>query len=168
MSILERKEKLKEKARGKSKSEEETADEEETESNPEVLTIDDEKTDEVLSSVSSETAREILTSVHDSPKIPIDLADELGTTTQNVRYHLDNLEEAGLVEVCDICYSEKGREMSVYEPSDSPSMLVFGRETDGPRMRKVLTKVSSSVGPAAIAVVVAAKAKFVFEWLSDI
>jgi predicted ArsR family transcriptional regulator len=161
MSILERKEKLKE--RGSDEK-----DSVEDESSEEVLTIDDEKTDEILSSVSSETAREILTSVHDSPKIPIDLAEELGTTTQNVRYHLDNLEEAGLVEVGDVCYSEKGREMSVYQPSDSPSMLVFGKETDGPRMRKVLTKVSSSVGPAAVAVVVAAKAKFLVEWISDL
>jgi len=165
MSILERKEKLKKKARGKSETEEETENEED--STPDVLTIDDEETDEVLSSVSSETARGILASVHDSPKIPIDLADELDTTTQNVRYHLDNLEEAGLVEVGDVCYSEKGREMSVYEPSDAPSVLVFGTEADGTRMRKVLTKVSSSVGPAAIAVIVAAKAKFLAEWLSD-
>jgi len=168
MSILERKERLKERAKQRGGEEEKDESEEERENSPDVLTIDDERTDEVLSSVSSETAREILTSVHDSPKIPIDLADELGTTTQNVRYHLDKLEEAGLVEVGDICYSEKGREMSVYEPSDAPSMLVFGQETDGPRMRKVLTKVSSSVGPAAIAVVVAAKAKFVFEYLSDL
>jgi predicted ArsR family transcriptional regulator len=167
MSILERKERLKEKAKGSSEDEEESEDDEK-ETSSEILTIDDEETEQVLSSVSSETAREILTSVHDSPKIPIDLADELGTTTQNVRYHLDNLEDAGLVEVCDICYSEKGREMSVYQPSDAPSMLVFGKEADGPRMRKVLTKVSSSVGPAAIAVVIAAKAKFVFEYLSDL
>jgi predicted ArsR family transcriptional regulator len=164
MSILERKEKLKERG---DKEEQKENQKDEVESNRDVLTIDDEKTDEVLSSVSSATAREILTSVHDSPKIPIDLADELGTTTQNVRYHLDNLEDAGLIEVCDVCYSEKGREMSVYQPSDTPSMLVFGKETDGPRMRKVLTKVSSSVGPAAIAVVIAAKAKFIFEWLFD-
>jgi len=164
MSILERKEKLKEK--GKQDYGDEDGQEDET--NPDVLTIDDEKADEVLSSVSSETARRILTSVHDAPKIPIDLAEELDTTTQNVRYHLENLEDAGLVEVTDICYSEKGREMYVYEPSDAPSMLVFGRETDGPRMRKVLTKVSSSVGPAAIAVVLVAKVKFLIEWFSDV
>jgi len=162
MSLLRRKEKLKE------KEDEEEKDEKEAEETPDVLTIDDEETQEVLSSVSSETARRILTLVHESPKIPVDLAEELGTTTQNVRYHLDNLEEAGLVEVGDICYSEKGREMSVYEPSDAPSMLVFGKETDGPRMRKVLTKVSSSVGPAAIVVVVAAKVKFLADWFSDV
>jgi predicted ArsR family transcriptional regulator len=163
MSILRRKEKLKEKG----KEDEGEKDEQEDENHPDVLTIDDEMTDEVLSSVSSETARRILTSVHDTPKIPIDLAEELDTTTQNIRYHLDNLEDAGLVEVGDICYSEKGREMYVYEPSDAPSMLVFGKETDTTRMRKVLTKVSSSVGPAAIAVVFVAKVKFIFEWFSD-
>lgn len=163
MSILERKEKLKEKGN----QDDGEKDEQEDETHTDVLTIDDEETDEVLSSVSSETARQILTSVHDAPKIPIDLAEELDTTTQNIRYHLENLEDAGLIEVTDVCYSEKGREMYVYEPSDAPSMLVFGRETDGPRMRKVLTKVSSSVGPAAIAVVFIAKVRFILEWFSD-
>lgn len=166
MSILRRKEKLKEKNGDDGQEKKESSDSSEPSSD--ILTIDDEKADEVLSSVSSETARHILTSIHDSPKVPIDLAEELDTTTQNVRYHLDNLEEAGLVEVSDICYSEKGREMYVYEPSDAPSMLVFGKEKDGPRMRKVLTKVASSVGPAAIAVVVAAKAKFLLDWFSDV
>jgi predicted ArsR family transcriptional regulator len=163
MSILRRKEKLKEKG----SQDEGEKDEQEDETYPDVLTIDDEMTDEVLSSVSSETARRILASVHDTPKIPIDLAEELDTTTQNIRYHLDNLEDAGLIEVTDVCYSEKGREMYVYEPSDAPSMLVFGKETDATRMRKVLTKVSSSVGPAAIAAVFVAKVKFIFEWFSD-
>lgn len=136
-----------------------------TEDEKDVLTIDDERTSEVLDSVSSGTALEILRSIHDEPKIPKDLADELGTTGQNIRYHLDNLEEAGLVEVGDICYSQKGREMSVYRPSESPSVLVLGVEDDGLRMRQVLSKVSSSAGTAAIAVVLAAKAKVLFEWI---
>ncbi len=135
-----------------------------SEPTPDVLTIDDDETQDVLNSISSETALLILTSVHDSPKIPIDLADELGTTTQNVRYHLEKLENAGLVEVGDICYSEKGREMSVYQPSESPSALVFGKSDDGVRMRQVLGKVSMSVGPVAFVVVLAAKLKSLFEW----
>lgn len=92
-----------------------------------ILTIGDEKTQKVLSSISSETALDILKSVHENPKLPKDLAKELDMTVQNVRYHLNNLEEADLVEVGDIRYSEKGREMSVYEPSESPSVLVFGK-----------------------------------------
>jgi predicted ArsR family transcriptional regulator len=84
----------------------------------------------VIGSVSSETALGILESVHDSPKVSTELADELGMTTQNARYHLDKLEEAGLIEVEDICYSEKGRVMSVYKPAESPLLLVFGRKAD--------------------------------------
>jgi DNA-binding transcriptional ArsR family regulator len=128
MSILRRKEKLKEKTKEEENKEQEEQKRQET--STDVLTIDDERTDEVLSSVSSETARRILTSVHDSPKIPTDLAEELDVTTQNVRYHLDNLEEAGLVEIKDVRYSEKGRVMSVYRPAESPLMIVFGKETD--------------------------------------
>jgi DNA-binding transcriptional ArsR family regulator len=95
-----------------------------------VLTVEDEEMGEVIGSISSGTALDILGSVHDSPKVSTELAEELGMTTQNVRYHLDNLEEAGLVEADDACYSEKGRVMSVYEPSEAPLVLVFGGECE--------------------------------------
>jgi len=95
-----------------------------------VITVTDDEMGEVIGSVSSETALGILKSVHESPKVSTELADELGMTTQNVRYHLDNLEESGLVEVCDTCYSEKGRVMSVYEPAESQLVLVFGGGAD--------------------------------------
>jgi len=93
---------------------------------PDVLTIDDDRTASVLDSVSSETAREILGSVRDCGKTPTELSEEIGTSTQNVRYHLDNLQDAGLVEVRGVRYSEKGREMSVYRPSASPPVIVIG------------------------------------------
>ena len=95
-----------------------------------VLTVDDDKMGDVICSISSATALDILESVHESPKVSTELAEELGMTTQNVRYHLDNLEEAGLIEVGDSCYSEKGRVMSVYEPSEAPLVLVFGKHED--------------------------------------
>lgn len=113
--------------------------EEKMDGQSDVLTIEDEEAQKVLSSVSSETALGILRSVHDDPKIPKNLADELNVTVQNVRYHLNNLEEAGLVKVGDTCYSEKGREMSVYEPSRSPSVLVFGKEDN--EVQSVLSSV---------------------------
>jgi DNA-binding transcriptional ArsR family regulator len=125
MSLPERKERLK--REGGQEDEEENQDGKENKQNPDLLTIEDENAGEILRSVSSETARDILRSIHGSPKMPIDLAEEHGTTTQNVRYHLGKLEQAGLVEVGDIRYSEKGREMYVYEPSNSPSVLLIGQ-----------------------------------------
>jgi len=93
-----------------------------------VITVEDDEMGEVIDSISSGTALDILESVHESPKVSTELADELGMTTQNARYHLDNLEEAGLVKAEEICYSEKGRAMSVYEPAESPLVLFFGKD----------------------------------------
>lgn len=69
---------------------------------------------------------EIITSVHDSPKTPDELADELNLAVENVRYHLNKLEEADFVDV-KTWYSEEGKEVPIYEPSDSPSLILFGR-----------------------------------------
>ena len=108
----------------------ENKDEQKEEVNTRVITVEDDEIGNVIGSVSSDTALDILDSVHESPKVSTELAEELGVTTQNVRYHLDNLEDAGLVEVEDVRYSEKGRVMSVYRPAESPLMIVFGKETD--------------------------------------
>lgn len=102
-----------------------------------VITVEDEEMGEVIDSISSGTALDILESVHESPKVSTELAEELGMTTQNARYHLDNLEEAGLVKAEEICYSEKGRVMSVYEPAESPLVLLFGKDTDGVQRTEV-------------------------------
>jgi DNA-binding transcriptional ArsR family regulator len=91
-----------------------------------VLGIGDDGTEEVLNSVASETARDVLASVRDEGKTPAELSERFGTSTQNIRYHLGKLETAGLVEVNGIRYSEKGREMSVYEGADSPPVVVIG------------------------------------------
>jgi predicted ArsR family transcriptional regulator len=108
----------------------ENKDEQKKEVSTRVITVEDDEMGNVIGSVSSDTALDILDSVHESPKVSTELAEELGVTTQNVRYHLDNLEEAGLVEVEDVRYSEKGRVMSVYRPAESPLMIVFGKESD--------------------------------------
>ena len=108
----------------------ENKDEQKEEVSTRVITVEDDEIGNVIGSVSSDTALDILDSVHESPKVSTELAEELGVTTQNVRYHLDKLEEAGLVEVEDVRYSEKGRVMSVYRPAESPLMIVFGKETD--------------------------------------
>ena len=49
-------------------------------------------------------------------------------SVQNVSYHLDNLEDAGVVEVADTRYSEKGKEMNLYAPADDPVVVFVGTE----------------------------------------
>jgi len=85
---------------------------------PRVVDLEGEDADAVFSALSSGTARQIVSSVHDDPKTQSEIADAIDTSVQNVRYHLDKLEDAGLVEVVDTWYSSRGNEMDVYAAAD--------------------------------------------------
>lgn len=93
-----------------------------------VLGIDEDETVNVFEALSSDTARRILTAIYDDPAPPSELADRLDISLQNVSYHLDNLEDAGVVQVADTRYSQKGKEMNVYAPADDPVVVFVGTE----------------------------------------
>jgi len=117
---------------------------------PRVVDVDSAEADEVISALSSETARDILAAVHDDPAPPSDLADRVDTTLQNAQYHLGNLEEAGAVEVVDTAYSEKGREMDVYAPADQP-LVIFAGDDDESVLRTALSRLLGAVALLAVA-----------------
>jgi DNA-binding transcriptional ArsR family regulator len=81
------------------------------------LLFDAEETDALLKAISSRTARELLTSLQDEPKNVARLAEDVGTSIQNGRYHLEQLSDVDLVEVVGTWYSAKGTEMDVYAPT---------------------------------------------------
>lgn len=83
---------------------------------------------EVIDALAAENARDILQAVCAEPMPTADIADAVGTSLQNVQYHLTNLEEAGLVEVVDTWYSTKGREMRVY--AGTTQRIVIGCGSD--------------------------------------
>ncbi|MFC4356347.1 ArsR/SmtB family transcription factor [Halobium salinum] len=95
-----------------------------------VLWLDDEESERLISSLSSDTARSVLTALHERPATASELSEEVDTSLQNVRHHVNNLTDAGLVRVADTRYSVKGREMNVYAPSDDPMVVCVGREDD--------------------------------------
>jgi len=94
------------------------------------LWLDSDDAGELLSSLSSDTARAVLTALHEEPATASEIAERVDTSLQNVRHHLSNLEEAGLIRVADVRYSEKGREMNVYAPSEEPMVVFVGREDE--------------------------------------
>lgn len=116
---------------------------------PRVLAVDDEDADEVFSALSSDTARTILQLLYAEPRTASDLADHVDTSLQNVRYHLEKLRDAGLVEVADTWYSERGTEMKVYAPA-SESVVVFAGEDDGGTLRTLLRQLVGGVGVLAM------------------
>jgi len=119
-------------------------------SGPRVLDLDADETDEVFSALSSDTARDIYRTIHDEPAPPSDIADRIDSSIQNVRYHLENLEEAGLVEVADTWYSSRGNEMSVYAPS-SEALVLAADENEASRLRTALSRLLGGVAVLAMA-----------------
>lgn len=113
------------------------------------LWLDSDDAGELLSCLSSETARAVLTALHEKPATASEVADRVDTSLQNARHHLGNLEEAGLVRVADTRYSSKGREMNVYAPAEEPMVVFVGREESG--LVESLKKILPAVGVLAVA-----------------
>jgi DNA-binding transcriptional ArsR family regulator len=116
-----------------------------------VLSLEDEATQEALSALSSDTAREILSLVYEEPMTPPEIRDEIDTSLQNVHYHLENLEDAELIQPAGSGYSEKGTEMTVYAPASEAVVLFAGRETDRSRLKTALSRLIGAVGLLGLA-----------------
>ena len=112
---------------------------------PKLIEIDDESADEVFEALSSKTARAIFSSLHDEPATSSDLAEIADTTLQNVRYHLDKLAEADLIETTDTWYSEQGREMKVYAASNTSLVLMSGETPAGDTLRNLVKYLSAGI-----------------------
>jgi len=118
---------------------------------PRVLDLDDEATEEALSALSSDTARKILAALYEEPKTPPEIRDEVGTSLQNVHYHVERLEDAELIQPAGEGYSEKGTEMTIYAPASEALVLFAGREHHRSRLKTALTRLLGSVGLLAVA-----------------
>ena len=126
------------------------ADEADDSGGTRLLWLDDDDAETLLGSLSSDTARSVLVTLHEEPKTASELAEHVDTSLQNVRHHLNNLMEADLVETTETRYSVKGREMAVYEPVNDSLVLCVG-DTEEPT--SLLSSLRQYVG-AAVALVV--------------
>ncbi|WP_277540401.1 ArsR/SmtB family transcription factor [Haloarcula laminariae] len=113
---------------------------------PSVLCIDDEETSEVFAALGSETAQAVFRLLNEEPATPATVAERLEMSVQNVHYHLGNLSEAGLIEVVDTCYSEKGREMDVFVVAEDPTLVFLGTSDDRPAMKRAFESFASFAG----------------------
>lgn len=117
-----------------------------SESDVRVCWLDDDNAETLINSLSSQTARSILTALHGGHSTASELAEEVDTSVQNVRHHLDNLREAGLAEIAGTRYSVKGREMDVYAPADDRLVVAVGREDDRSSFLDSLRSLLGAVG----------------------
>ncbi|MDY6817356.1 MAG: winged helix-turn-helix domain-containing protein [Halobacteriales archaeon] len=87
----------------------------------------------MLEALTSEGARKIMATLDREPASPTAIAEEVGTSLQNVSYHLTRLEEVGLVTVVGTRYSKKGHEMNVYAPAITSLVITDLTTADHPR-----------------------------------
>ncbi|MDQ2053424.1 MULTISPECIES: winged helix-turn-helix domain-containing protein [Halobellus] len=95
-----------------------------------VLPLDDDDAAQLINCLASDTARSTLAALQENPATASELADDVETSLQNVRHHLDNLRDAELVRVVDTRYSVKGREMKVYAPARDSLVVCVGDSAD--------------------------------------
>jgi DNA-binding transcriptional ArsR family regulator len=115
------------------------------------LWLDSDEAGDLLSSIACDTARNVLTALHEEPATASEVAGTVDTSLQNARHHLENLQDAGLVRVADTRYSSKGREMNVYAPSEDPMVVFVGRQDDGEGLLDSLRQLAPVVAALAIA-----------------
>ncbi len=117
---------------------------------PRLLNIRDDDANDVLSALSSDTAREILSTLYEEPTTASELADAVDTSIQNTRYHLAKLQEADLIEPVDTWYSSRGTEMTVYAPTNEPLVLAAGPPDRTSALKDAITSVIGAIGILAI------------------
>ncbi|ERG89420.1 MAG: hypothetical protein J07HX5_01578 [halophilic archaeon J07HX5] len=117
---------------------------------PRLLCLDDEYTNEILQQLSSDTSQAVFRVVNQEPLSAQDVAEKLDMSIQNAMYHLENLEETGLITVLDTHYSERGREIEIYGPPDQPLVLFLGLSQDWSGLTAAFKKFAGAVGPVAV------------------
>jgi DNA-binding transcriptional ArsR family regulator len=124
---------------------------------PRIVEIHDDAADEVLAALSPATRRRVYRALFVEPRTTSELADAVDTSIQNVQYHLETLQEAGLVEPIDTVYSGKGNEMTVFAPADDPLVFVGNAE----RLPAIRHSLHNVVGGLAVLGV----ASLIVQWI---
>lgn len=99
---------------------------------PRVIGLESDDASQMLDALATDTARELLCALHEDPATPSALADRVDTSLQNAQYHLEKLESADLIQEAGTQYSEKGREMSIYAPTNGPLVVHPGDDEEDP------------------------------------
>ncbi|MEN6609555.1 MAG: helix-turn-helix domain-containing protein [Methanoregulaceae archaeon] len=104
-----------------------------------------EKAQTIVKAISNQNAGELLQVLSGGPMKLSDIASRLGMSINAAKYHIDNLADAGLIEVADTRYSVKGRKIKIYRLKNQV-YIVAPRATGGTDLRTMLLKYAAGVG----------------------
>lgn len=112
-----------------------------------VLEPGDERAKKIGKAMASPVANGILQNLSDGPKTASDLTGILDVPMGTLKYHIENLLDAGLIEIRETRYSVKGREVKVYALRDQ-LLIVAPKVTS---IRSILVRYTSLFAIVAIA-----------------
>ena len=81
-----------------------------------ILPLNDKNSKEIAQIISNDTARNIIEAIASNPLSASKIAEKLGIPLTTVQYNLEKLNDAGLVKVEQIKYSEKRKPVKIYAP----------------------------------------------------
>ena len=111
-----------------------------------VLRPEDEESQNILKAMSNQNTLEIYQMLLSGGPMKLsDVADRFGMSMNATKYHIDNLEKAGLVEIAGTKYSRKGRKMNVYR-SKSFVFLFAPNLTERSELLSVVMKYCAVLG----------------------
>lgn len=128
---------------------------------PVVVELGSDKAEVYLDALSSKTTRKVFVELHTKPATISDLSNEFDDSIQNIKYHVEKLQESNLVETTGTDYSEKGNEMRVYAPTNEAVVLLAGTED-------TKSSIKSSIIPVGIFAVVSVVVSSVLARLSEV
>jgi DNA-binding transcriptional ArsR family regulator len=107
-----------------------------------VLEPGDEQAQKIAKAMGSQTAGDILQFLKTGPKTSTEVTETLKIPMGTAKYHIENLLDAGLIEITKTKYSVKGREVKVYGLKDQ-LVIVTPRIAN---VRSILLKYASLFG----------------------
>ncbi|MBP2145582.1 DNA-binding transcriptional ArsR family regulator [Methanofollis sp. W23] len=117
-----------------------------------VLEPGDEQAKKIAKAMASQTANDILGSLKDGPKSATEIAAALSIPITTLKYHVENLAEAGLIEIVKTKWSSKGREVKIYGLTER--LLIVAPQVKD--IKSVLLKFMSLFGFVVLATLVVA------------
>ena len=115
-----------------------------------IIEINDQAGTDALDALASDTARDVFIAVQNKPRTASEVANHVDISLQNAKYHLDNLQEADLIDIAGTRYSKQGNEMNVYAPTKESFVLVAGPDETRSLLRETLMRVLGGIGVLSI------------------
>ncbi|HTY15560.1 MAG TPA: helix-turn-helix domain-containing protein [Methanoregulaceae archaeon] len=107
-----------------------------------ILEPGDEQAQKIAKAMGSQTAADILQLLKTGPKTSTEVTETLHIPMGTAKYHIENLLDAGLIEITKTKYSVKGREVKIYGLKDQ-LVIVAPRIAN---VRSILIKYASLFG----------------------